>query len=317
MTSTAPLEYSIPIHAPCESEIQEPNDEEFSNRNSCCRDVASRIGNGLYGGIRAIGQGLFAIPQRVYESLYSEYLIWQLPINQLPTEFIQEIERQNKCKDPDAPVALFLLTATDHNWALSSPGIEQLISMLTKTHRIALETVFSNGEIQGKIQEYGLGESEDVMVFACHGNNSSLRWQDGNDPESCLTADNVAKEMFDGLHPKTLIISIGCNTGFTLAQKIADVTGLIVQAPTDLMQASNSWIHKCEKHGLELCAYNSKGQNIIKKFTPLQSQVSKETDSTETCLDPEASKKTFEYQIEQLRLRVDSGRSNWKMHWCN
>jgi hypothetical protein len=276
------------------------SDNEKYSRRGCCRKFTAYIKNSLCYAPKVIAQTLYSVPKKISESFYSWQRTQNAPINQLPTEFIQEIDRQNKCKDPNAPVALLLFAATDSNGTLSSHGSQQLISTFTKSYRVALDTIFENREIPEKIRIHGVGKSEDVIVLNCHGSRDKLVWETKSDSESSLTAENVSKETFEGVHPKTLILSTGCNTGFILAQKIADVTGLHVQAPIEPLCDKNSWIHECKNHGLELCCYNNSGENIIQRF------ISHQIQPTQTCIDPKGIKKVVDYQINQLHLRLDS-----------
>lgn len=306
MTTINPTYDLDSVYTDSQLDLEDPNNKKYFKRGRC-HQFSACIGKSLCYVPKVIAKSLYSIPKKALENFHFWVRTRNTPLNQLTTQFIREIDQQNKCKNPNAPVALFLFAATDSNGALSSHGTEQLISMFMKTHRVALETIFENREIREKIRVHRFEKNEDVIILNCHGNTDRVVWERGTDSESSLTVENVSKETFEGVHPKTLILSTGCYTGSRLAQKIADVTALPVQAPTNALSNADSWIHKCETHGLELCCYSDSGHNIIQQFTSLQSQ----PQPAQTCVDPKGLKKTLEYQIEQLHLRMKSARIDY------
>jgi TPR repeat protein len=160
--------------------------------------------------------------------------------------FEKEIERLN-LSHPDAPVALVLTSTHDPDGAaLTRPGMEFFFLTLAKTHRVVLKWIERKDQIDPALRETKRMGSIDILVFNAHGSPDSMRM--GSDE---WTAEDIVPNEFDGIEKEGQIILVSCDTGWGLAERMAQKVHRLVLAPrksisSEDLSISHHWFRKME-----------------------------------------------------------------------
>ncbi len=226
--------------------------------SDCSDDVTTACGISAL----KIGTGLLLAAVSAY-FIHKEY---STPLDSMPEELFELLQKMNEEKPEDAPVALYLQAQADYNGAFSQPLAQADLIEIAKIHRLAMRVVRNKEEIQKAIDEVSVMSPIESLIIGAHGNSDEMQL----DGFEYYTKDDDHQKTFAKVKGNKIYLN-SCETAKgseSVANKIAETTKKIVWAPYEGTHSAESLFYACPKHLMEFISLNKNNKLTNHRLMP-------------------------------------------------
>jgi len=236
----------------------------------------------------------------------------------LHNHFLQELEKSNANKTPDAPVAVVIKAGHDWNGMFSAAPAQSLILQIAQTHRIAMKTIEDARQFGQAIREgcSKLGKDASLVLVMAHGYPDRLQF--GREVPwykfwrvSFYQKKYMLPEDFTRLSPVAKIVLFSCNSGLGMAQSLSNISNRTVHAPLGDLWDTKTCLQNWPDQEIKLVTYNEKNEQHMWAFTPNKSP----TLVSSAGIFSTENKESFSSMTDHIKNAASKGDANaqWKL----
>lgn len=194
-----------------------------------------------------------------------------------PDYFWRELEKSNSQKGKEAPVAVILQAISDNQNALNSPATQSRILQIAKTHQIALKSINAGHLLGPKIREIArtTGKNPKLLIINAHGAPNLVElgkryWYHRlffKNRHIYYESDIKAQDFSDLARDAQIHLPC-CETGKSLAQRIANIANRTVFAPIEDLSTEYTCLLEEPNNKFRMLSYDDRGLQHIYEFNP-------------------------------------------------
>ncbi|MDP1609082.1 MAG: tetratricopeptide repeat protein [Chlamydiales bacterium] len=239
-----------------------------------CSSSLGQIKNYLHEKAEVISQAVFEIfgtIQRVGKDFDFDIFAWPrllfTPAVSFPKGFLEELEKNNRGKPVDAPLALILFSQPKVNdEAFYSSSTLHVFLQIAKTHRVVLKMIDMGWLFGRRIKQTALeqGRQIDLLFVSAHGTPTSLNFGQFGcwNRYPIFRLSDLKSSDFSPLSEKATIVLASCYTAEILAPIMTAIAKRTVLASKEQINLVESVF--CDRH---LLVYK-KEQPLMYEFSP-------------------------------------------------
>ena len=184
-----------------------------------------------------------------------------------------QIREMNSFKDASSPTALILKAEYDPNGIFSSTPSQSLIFQIAKTHRVAIKTIKNSEQFNQAIKQSSseFKSKHSILVIMAHGTKDYLQFDLDKpfhriDQQPFFQKNNISKTDFSTLTDDAKIILYSCDSGFELAQIIAEFSNRKVLAAIGKLLDTRTCIQRGAENEINIVSYNENNEQHMYEF---------------------------------------------------